>query len=130
MGGLVKICRVCGRKWEFADGQEWLQAIPDGLSGQALRDNVQWWCSRKCRDYDPQYEPLPDGEALLQMINRLKAGAGPIPEDIDDFFARGSGCDRDEIVRIADRILGELQGRDAGPRQLEMDLRDGPGEAA
>jgi len=114
-----RVCRVCDRKWEFADGYEWLQAVPDGLSGQELRDNVQWWCSRGCRDSDPQYQPLSDGEALLQMINRLKEGAGPIPEDIGEFYAH-AGRSRHEIKHIADRILVELQGRK--PRQLKMDL--------
>lgn len=109
-----KICRVCDKRYEFADGYEWLQAVPDGLSGQALRDNVQWWCSRECRDSDLQYQPLADGEALLDMIDRMKAGAGPVPESIGDFFAHGSRRNREEIVRMADKILAELQGDGGG----------------
>lgn len=103
-----RICRVCGRQYEFADGYEWLQAVPDGLNGQALRDNVQWWCSRECHDNDPQHHPLPDGEALLDMINRLKADAGPIPGDIGELFVRASSLTREEIVRAADEIVREL----------------------
>ena len=100
-----RICRVCNREYKFADGYEWLQAVPDGLSGEKLRANVQWWCSRECRDNDPQYQPLDSGEALLDMINRLKAGAGPVPGDIGEFFADGSGLSREEIAHIADEIL-------------------------
>jgi len=121
MDSTQRTCRVCGRQWEFADGYEWLQAVPDGLSGQELRDNVQWWCSRACRDRDPQYEPLPDGEALLQMINRLKEGAGPIPGDIGAAYTQAAGQSRRDIERVADRILAELQEPDDGPRQLRLE---------
>jgi hypothetical protein len=123
MGVTHRVCRVCGRQWEFADGYEWLQAVPDGLSGRELRENVQWWCSRACRDRDPQYEPLPDGEALLQMINRLKAGTGLMPGDVGDAYAQATGQSRQEIERIADKILAELQGHDdePGPRQLRLE---------
>ncbi len=115
-----KVCRVCGRIYRYGDGLEWLQAVPDGLSDQALREAIQWWCSRECRDSDPRYRPLPSGEALLQVINRMKAGAGPVPGDIGDFFARGSGQGREAIVAIADKILAELQEPVEKHRQLGL----------